>query len=92
MRTRLRILAAGLAAFSMPVWLFLGANLGWTKTSVTKWVKDPVTELDGPIIEKRFVPGVDLLAAAGLASAVLFGISFVKTKTGTANLKSPHRA
>lgn len=59
---------------------------------MTKWVKDPVTELDGPIIEKRFVPGVDLLAAAGLASAVLFGISFVKTKTGTANLKSPHRA
>jgi len=61
-------------------WLALGAHRGWTKTSVTRWEKDPVTEIDGPVIEKKFVPGIDLLVA-GLAGALaLFVVSLFVSK------------
>ena len=62
-------------------WLALGANRGWTKTTVTRWQKDPVTEIDGPVVEKKFVPGVDVLAV-GLAGALaLFIVSLFVSKT-----------
>ena len=81
MRDLLRILALTLIAVSLMAWLSFGPNLGWTKTSVTKWQQDPVTELQGPVIEKRFVPGIDLLALCMIGAVVLFGISLVKGKT-----------
>lgn len=43
-------------------WLARGGSTGWTKTSVTRMEVDPVTELEFPVVEKRFVPGVDFLA------------------------------
>jgi len=81
MRDFLRILALALIAVSLMAWLSLGPNLGWTKTSVTKWRQDPVTDLPGPVIEKRFVPGIDLLAVCMVSAVVLFGISLLKHKT-----------
>lgn len=82
MRKALRGLALGLAVIAVAGWLVTGANRGWTKTSVTRWQKDPVTEIEGPVIEKRFVPGVDLLAV-GLGTALaLYLASFFASKSG----------
>ena len=77
MKLWLRIISLDVAAIGVILWLALGANRGWTKTSVTHWQKDPVTDIDGPVIEKRFVPGIELLAAWLAANAVLFGVSFL---------------
>ena len=59
------------------LWLALGANRGWTKTTRTQMEKDPVTEIEYPKVEKHFSPGVELLGAALLAAGVLAGTSFV---------------
>lgn len=75
----------GLAAASLLIWLALGTNLGWTKTTVTRWEKDPVTEIEGPIIEKRFVPGIDLLGVCLVVSVFLLAGSFFARKTSTVN-------
>jgi hypothetical protein len=77
MKLWLRILSLDLAVIGVILWLALGANRGWTKTSVTHWQKDPVTDIDGPVIEKRFVPGIELLAVWLAANAALFGVSFL---------------
>jgi hypothetical protein len=80
-RRILQWVAFGLAAAAVVGWLALGANRGWTKTTVTRWQKDPVTEIDGPVVEKKFVPGVDVLAV-GLAGALaLFIVSLFVSKT-----------
>jgi hypothetical protein len=85
MRKFLRIASLAMVVLSLLAWISLGTNLGWTKTSVTRWEKDPVTDLDGPIIEKRFVPGVDLLGAVCAGAGVIFGVSFFTRKTQTNN-------
>jgi hypothetical protein len=84
-RRVLQRIAIGLAAAAVAGWLALGANRGWTKTTVTRWQKDPVTEIEGPVIERKFVPGVDLLAVClGGAVALLLASLFIsQTKTGS---------
>lgn len=77
MRTKLRLAAAAVAFVSLVFWLFGGPNLGWTKTTVEKWQVDPVTQIEYPVIEKRFNPGLDVLAASMAGSAALFGVSFL---------------
>ena len=64
-------------------WLGLGANRGWTKTTVTRWQKDPVTEIEGPVIERRFVPGIELLVLGLAGSLALFIAAFFLSKTKT---------
>ncbi len=81
MRSVLQWLAGGLAVAALAGWLAFGANRGWTKTTVTRWQKDPVTEIDGPVIEKRFVPGIDLLAVCLAAALALFVTSLFVSKT-----------
>ena len=76
MRRNLRLVAAVCGVFSVVMWLALGANRGWTKTTRTHTEKDLVTDLPYPVIEKYFSPGVELLAAGLLVSAALAGISF----------------
>ena len=65
----------------MAGWLALGANRGWTKTTVTRWQKDPVTEIDGPVVEKKFVPGIDLLVVCLTGALTLFIASLFVSKT-----------
>ena len=66
MRIFLRLAALAVAVVTVALWFFGGPNRGWTKTSV------PVPEVD-PVLgsyerwEKRFVPGVDFLAAGSWA-------------------------
>ena len=80
MRRILQRVALGLAAAAVAGWLALGANPGWTKTSVTRWQKDPVTEIDGPVVEKKFVPGIDLLVASLAGALTLFVVSLFVSK------------
>jgi hypothetical protein len=80
-RRVLQRLALVLAAATVAGWLALGANRGWTKTTVTRWQKDPVTEIDGPVIEKKFVPGIDLLAGCLAGALALFVVSLFVSKT-----------
>ncbi len=76
MRRNLRLAAAVLGAVSVAVWLALGANRGWTKTTKTELKKDPVTEIEFPVIIKQFSPGVEALAAGILLAAALAVLSF----------------
>jgi len=77
MKKALRILAVVIIVAAAVWWLAMGANRGWTKTSVPKKTLDPVTGIEGISYENRFVPGVDFLAAGALVSAFLAGASFI---------------
>jgi len=69
--------AAIMAAAVVGLWLGLGTNRGWTKTSVPKRTIDEVTGIEAISYERRFVPGVEFLAAGLMASALLFGVSLL---------------
>lgn len=75
MKPTLRTLALVVALAAAGIWLALGAHRGWTKTSVATHALDPVTGIEGVTYERRFVPGLDLLAAAWLGASLLFGSS-----------------
>jgi hypothetical protein len=76
MRRLLRIAAVFVVLAALAAWAATGANRGWTKTTHTRMEKDPVTEIEYPVTEKRFLPGIDVLAGAFLVAALL-GISSV---------------
>jgi hypothetical protein len=77
----LRVIAALLAILCLAVWIALGANRGWTKTTRTRMEKDPVTEIEYPVIEKHFSPGIEVLGIGLLASVALAGLSFTIKKS-----------
>ena len=89
MRKILQGTALGLAAAALGGWLALGAHRGWTKTTVTRWQRDPVTEIDGPVVEKKFVPGVDLLAVGLVGALALFISSLCVSRTKNKPVTSP---
>ena len=76
MRRALRIFAIILVLVAAASWLATGTNLGWTKTSVPLKTVDEVTGLEHIDWQKRFVPGIDFLAATLVATVVLAGASF----------------
>jgi hypothetical protein len=76
----LRGAALILATASVLFWAATGAHRGWTKTSVPIPKKDPVTDQDYVEWQKKFVPGVELLATGLGMAAALFGLSFWKFK------------
>jgi len=78
MRRALRIMAFCIAVSSLAGWAALGANRGWTKTSVDHQHLDLVTGLEYPVNENRFVPGIELLALSWISAAVLFGASLIR--------------
>lgn len=80
MRKLLRILATAAALVAVGAWLATGASRGWTKTSVPVKQLDTVTGIEGVTYEKRFVPGLDFLGGALVASAFLGGLSFLFRK------------
>lgn len=71
MRTKLQIAALLLAVVVLGLWLYGGHNTGWTKNSVARKVKDPVTELEVDVYDKRFVPGVDFLGGGLTVAGIL---------------------
>ena len=82
MRRNLRLAAVVLGAACVALWLALGANRGWTKTTRTEMKKDPTADgMEYPVITKHFSPGVDALGVGLLLVAALAGLSFAfKTK------------
>jgi hypothetical protein len=73
----LRTLAWLLLVAALALWVATGANRGWTKTSVPVKRTDEVTGITVDDYQKRFVPGIDFLGAALLASGILAGVSFL---------------
>jgi len=65
------MLAVLVAALSLAVWAAMGANRGWTKTTSTHMEKDPVTDIDFPVTEQRFSPGLEMLGGGFVLAAVL---------------------
>jgi len=81
MKRTLRRMALIIVVAAIALWLVLGANRGWTKTSVAVVTLDEVTGLEGRTYKKRFVPGVDFLAVAVAGAGVLAGLSmFVRNR------------
>ena len=83
MKRLLQSTAIVIAAAAIVAWIGAGANRGWTKTSVPVKVIDEVTGIEGVTYKKQFVPGIDLLAVALAAAAVLGGSSFLFAKQKT---------
>jgi hypothetical protein len=77
MRMLLRVSALLLAVVVLALWFFGGPNLGWTKNSVPHKVRDPVTDIEVDIYEKRWVPGIDFLGAGLVAAGILTGVSLL---------------
>jgi hypothetical protein len=90
MKRTLRLLAMVLIIGAGAFWMATGANRGWTKTQVPGKIVDETTGLEGIQWQKKFVPGLDFLGAAGLGAGVLTGISFFtlrKSKPPTTETK-----
>lgn len=77
MRTTFRIIAALVLLAALVWWWRAGSHTGWTKASVQVWKYDEITEISYPETEKRFVPGVDFLAASAAGAAILVGASLL---------------
>jgi hypothetical protein len=75
MQRTLRFLALALAMVAALAWLVLGANRGWTRTSVPVKTVDEVTGIEGIQYRKQFVPGLDLLGGALAGAGLLAGAS-----------------
>jgi hypothetical protein len=80
MRIALRLVALAVLLVGTALWFFGGPNTGWTKTSVPKKQIEEATGLEQTVWEKRFVPGVDFLAAAALLAGICCGGSFIFRK------------
>ncbi|MDX2080976.1 MAG: YceI family protein [Terrimicrobiaceae bacterium] len=81
LRTIVRLVAILSILSVTGFWFASGADRGWTKTSVTTMKTDEITGLEFPVIENRFVPGVDFLAAGLVGSFVLLAITFIRIPT-----------
>jgi hypothetical protein len=84
MQKVLRRLALALVLAAVALWLALGANRGWTKTSVPTVIVDPVTGIEGHDYKKQFVPGVDFLGVA-VAGAGLLALCSLLFRNKTQN-------
>jgi hypothetical protein len=83
MRRIIRILALVLAVIAIFCWVILGANRGWTRTSVPVKTLDEVTGIEGIEYHKQFVPGLELLGIALAGAGMLAGASFFFRKQPT---------
>jgi len=89
MKLGLKRAALVIALAAVALWLALGANRGWTKTSVPIKVVDEVTGIEANVYKSRFVPGVDFLGVALAGAGVLAGCSIlIRNKTPNLNEKS----
>jgi hypothetical protein len=76
----LRILAIILVVGFSGTWFALGANTGWTKTSVAVTEVDEITGIESQTWEDQFVPGLEFLGAGLIGAAVLGGVSLLFRK------------
>ena len=83
LRHGLRLLAAVLFLGTLLWWIQAGRNPGWTKNQVAVPRFDEVAEISYMEYEKRFVPGVDLLAASSGIALVLGVLGFLPRRKKT---------
>ncbi len=80
MRNILRV-AALLVLLGVGVeWKLHGRKGWWTHNSEVHYVTEPVTGIEQPITEPKFVPGYDFLGGGFAVAAVLAGVSFLFRK------------
>lgn len=77
MRSFIRLLALTVILSTALFWATQGAHTGWTQRYVTRTELDPVTGIEYPVKDMRFVPGVDFLGLAALVTVIIFGSSFL---------------
>ncbi len=77
MKKRLQILALVIGVLAAVSWFVLGANRGWTRTTVPVKTLDEVTGLEGIQYKKQFVPGLEFLGGAIVAAAFVAASSFL---------------
>jgi hypothetical protein len=80
MRKYLRVAALLVLLGVTGFWAIRGHHVGWTHNSETHFVTDPVTGIEGPVVEQKYTPGVDLLVEGFVAAIVLGGVSFAFRK------------
>lgn len=66
---------------SAAVWLALGANRGWTKTSAPVKTVDEITGIEAITYEDRFQPGLDFLGGGVVIGGALVGLAFLTSVT-----------
>lgn len=82
MRRAFQITALTLLAGALATWFALGANRGWTQTSVPVKTVDEITGIEGITYTKKFVPGIEILGGAFLGAGLLAGVSLmIRTKS-----------
>lgn len=81
MRRILQTLAVVTILSGAVTWFVLGANRGWTKTSVPVTTVDEVTGIEAIAYEDRFLPGLDFLGAAVAAGGLIAGVSLFLSKS-----------
>jgi hypothetical protein len=83
MKQAFRALAQVVAVAAVLAWFALGANRGWTRTSVPVRTLDEATGIEGIEYRKQFVPGLELLAVALAGAGLLGAASFLFRKPQT---------
>jgi hypothetical protein len=81
MRRILQTLAVVIILSGAVTWLVLGANRGWTKTSMPVTAVDEVTGIEAIAYEDQFLPGLDFLGAAVAAGGLVAGASLFLSKS-----------
>lgn len=82
MKRALQILSAALAVVVIAIWLVQGANTRWTKNRVQVIAIDPVTEIEAPVWQDKFLPGVDFLGGGlAVAAGLLIASRFIRKTT-----------
>jgi hypothetical protein len=85
---KLRWVAVAIIGLVAVVWALSGANTGWTKTSVPVSTLDEVTGIEGIVYQRKFVPGLDLLALGSVTGAALFLGSFLLRNRSVSGVKT----
>jgi hypothetical protein len=83
MKRTIQISAILIAVAALTIWAAAGAHRGWTQTLVPVKTVDAVTGIEGIDYRRQFIPGVDFLGLALIASATLFGASLFIRKPST---------
>jgi hypothetical protein len=83
MKRALQILAGLIAVAVVSVWFVKGASTRWwTQNRVQVMTPDPVTEIEAPVWQEKFLPGLDFLGGGlGLATALAFASRFIRANT-----------
>jgi hypothetical protein len=64
-------LALWVLTASILFWLWSGAFTGWTRTQQASMEIDPITQIEFPVYQSVFIPGIDYLLAVSLPAFVV---------------------